>query len=131
MNLYKRLEGPETKKIWRNYFTYALRALKISSPLLDGQKEALRVIWKDILDLKCNEQLFPELVLDFLGKVPTETRSEYAGEIKSYIEDLMQNSMENPYLPRLYVYLNKSEIETLDYLIHNANKFRAKNLRIF
>jgi hypothetical protein len=97
----------------------------------DVEKEALRVIWKDILDLKSDEEMFPELVSNFFGKVPIETGSEYAEEIKRYVEDLMQNNVENPYLPRLYVYLNKSEIETLDYLIHNANKFSSQKFNDF
>jgi hypothetical protein len=123
LQLYKGLSSNETKRLWRVHFKYVLNGLTFSQPISEDEKNALRVLFYDLLELKYDKDMFPELLLAFLDKVPIEIQREYTEELKPYIESIVKEGFANPYLPHLYPYLHKTEIETLNYLINNADKF--------
>lgn len=122
LKLYKTIEGSETKKLWHQHFLYVLKGLKISSTLSVDEKEALNIIFKEIFDLKSdNENMFQDFLLDFLDKIPYEIRNDYIPKTKPYIESILYKDFENINLPRLYVYLNRSDMETVTYLMERSS----------
>jgi hypothetical protein len=123
LKLYKKLRGNETKELWYEYFAYALKWLKVSSPISQKEKEAIRIVFNDILEFKSNDVIFQNLLLAYLDKIPGEIRNDCIEEIKPYIKTIVEKDFKNVNLPRLYKYLNHPEIETLNYLIDNAGNF--------
>jgi hypothetical protein len=63
-----------------------------------------------------DEGMFQDLLLIFLDRIPGELRDGYVTKIKTYIESIIQKDFANVNLPRMYIYLSRSETETLDYL---------------
>ena len=109
------LKGKETIDLWNSYFTYALKALKISSPPSGNEEVLLEVVYKGILELReKNELLFQELLLIFLAKLPQELADNYVMKIKPYIEEVVKKDFENVLMARLYVLLKKPELETVE-----------------
>src|SRR6266487_7116376 len=51
--------------------------------------------------------------------------------MKKYLESILQKDFSNANLPRIYIYLNRSETETLDYLIDNADNFSNEDFNDF
>ena len=132
MKLYKTIEGNETKKLWYQHFPYVLKGLKISSTLSVDEKEVLNIIFNEIFELKLDdENIFQDLLLDFLDKVPDEIRNDYISKIKSYIESILYKDFENIHLPRLYACLDRSAMETVTYLIDQAQQFSEKSFNSF
>jgi hypothetical protein len=128
LKLYRGLIGDETKKTWFSYFKYAFKGLKFSSPVSQDEVEALGLVFNDIVNLKeDDEDMFQELLLIFLERLPSELRDSYIARIKTYIESIIQEDFENANLAQMYIYLNRSETSTLDYLINNADNFNAQN----
>jgi hypothetical protein len=132
LKLYRELTGDETKKTWRDYFKHAFKGLKLSSPVSQDEVEALSLVFDDIVNLKHDdEDMFQDLLLIFLERIPSELRDGYITRIKTYIEGIIQKDFENANLPRMYIYLNRSETDTLDYLINNADNFNTQNFNNF
>lgn len=78
-------------------------------------------MFNDINDLsKTNVNFFQELMLILLDKMPNEIRMTYISKIRPYIEDMKEHDFTNINFPRFYKYLNKSEIESLEYLLQKA-----------
>jgi hypothetical protein len=115
--------------LWRSHFSYVLKGLTFSRPIPEEEKNALRVLFDDLLELKYDKDMFHGLLLDFLDNTPIEIQQEYTEELKSYIETIAKEDFANPYLPHLYRYLHRSEFETLNYLIDNADKFDNDNFK--
>ena len=114
LKIFNMLKGKETIDLW-NSFTYALKALKISSPPSGNEEVLLEVVYKDILELReKNELLFQELLLIFLAKLPQELADNYVMKIKPYIEEVVKKDFENVLMARLYVLLKKPELETVE-----------------
>lgn len=122
--------GHKTREIWQEYFTYALKGLRLKTPLTEDKKEALNVIFDDICDLKSEDSLFQDILLTFLDELPPENRSEYIGKVTHDIERFTKN-FSSANMPRFYKYLNKSSMETLNYLMENADKFDKEHFNAF
>lgn len=129
LRLCKALSGNETKKLWYDHFKYILNGLTFSQPISEEEKNALRVLFDDLLELKNDEGIFTELLSSFLDKIPIDIKKEYTEELKSYIETIVNKDFGSPYLAHLYRYLNRSEVETLDYLVNNADKFNQDSFK--
>ena len=126
LKISKKLHGTETKKLWCDYFMYALKALKLSCPLPEDEKDVLKLLFDDIISLDSEDVL-----LEFLNAIPNEISLGFIQEIKPNIETLIGEDFANPNLPRLYKLLKKSDTETLTYLINNADNFDAKTFDTF
>ena len=125
LKIYKKLQGIETKKLWYDYFKYALKGLKLSSPLSEDEEDVLKLVFDDILSLESED-----IMLDFLDVVPNDIRKGIE-KIKSYLETISQQNFTNVNLPRFYKHLNKSDTDTLEYLINNAHNFDKEKFDLF
>jgi hypothetical protein len=123
LKIYGNLEGNESKKLCSSYLQYAFKGVTVSSTVSGDEKTALMIIFKEIRDLESDTNLFEELILLFLEKIPKEIRLQYIEEIRPYIENMEKHDFTNNNLPRFYKFLDRSMVESLNYLIENAGKF--------
>jgi len=126
LKIYKKLDGTETKKLWCDYFKYALKALKVSSPLMEDENDVLKLVFDDVISLD-----FEDVLLEFLNAIPNEVRCGFIEKIKPSIETRVGQDFANTNLPLLYKLLKKSDTETLTYLIDNAGSFEEKKFDRF
>lgn len=131
LNLSKALKNKETIRLWYEKFHYVLSWLKISIPIENYEKLMLNDIFETILKLKTNKKEFEDLLLIFLEKIEYNEREIFIERIRDYIERIIYNDFDNENHRRFYKYLNKSDEETLDFLIDNSGSFKEDNFNQF
>ena len=52
----------------------------------EDEKDALRVLFDDLLELKNEEGMFVELLSTFLDKIPPDIKSEYIQKVKNILK---------------------------------------------
>ena len=129
MNLSKAFKNNEIINLWYEKFNYIFTWLKISYPIKKHEKIILNDIFNTILQIKSDK--FEDILIIFLDKIPKNEQLFYIEKVKTKLEYIVNNEFNNKNLRRLYKYLNKSNEETLTYLIDNAGSFEENNFNNF
>ncbi len=121
LKLSKALKNSETIKLWYEKFEYIFTWLKISSPIKSHERLMLDDIFDRILQIKANDnKKFEDLLITFLDKIPEDEQMIYIDKVKSELESIVNSEFDNKNIRRIYKYLNKSNEETLTYLIRSC-----------
>lgn len=132
LNLSKALKNNETIKLWYEKFEYIFKWLKISSPIKSHERLMLNDILDRILQIKANDnKKFEDLLITFLDKIPENEQTIYIDKVKSELENIVNSEFKNKNIRRIYKYLNKSDEETLTYLIDHAGSFEENDFNDF
>lgn len=132
LNLSKALKNNETIKLWYEKFEYIFKWLKISSPIKSHERLILNDILDRILQIKANDnKKFEDLLITFLDKIPENEQTIYIDKVKSELENIVNSEFKNKNIRRIYKYLNKSDEETLTYLIDHAGSFEENDFNDF
>jgi hypothetical protein len=132
LNLSKALKNSETIKLWYEKFEYIFKWLKISSPIKNHERLMLDDIFERILQIKANDnKKFEDLLITFLDKIPKDEQTIYIDKVKSELESIVNSEFNNKNIRQIYKYLNKSNEETLTYLIDHAGSFEENDFNNF
>jgi hypothetical protein len=131
LNLSKKLKNRETMDLWYEKFDYIFKWLKTYSRIKKHEKFIFDAIFTRILQIKSNKNKFEDLLIIFLDKIPIGERESYIEKVRPDIEYIVNSDFDNKNLRRLYKYLNKSNEETLNYLIDKAASFKENDFDDF
>ena len=133
LNLSKALKNSETINLWYEKFEYVFNWIKISSPIKKHERLMLDDIFERILQIKAknDNKKFEHLLLTFLDKIIEDEQMIYIDKVKSELESIVNSEFDNKNIRRIYKYLNKSNEETLNFLIDHAGSFEENDFNNF